>query len=71
MTNFEEGTTLPSHQDSVASQIKPSVLAGNIGNPILLTDVNLAGVSAHPARGGEQVQIWVRLGNNRRGQPNS
>ncbi|BEH09647.1 hypothetical protein GSUET_12590 [Geobacter sulfurreducens subsp. ethanolicus] len=61
MSNTEEETTLPSNQDSVASQIKPGVLAGNIGKPILLTDVNLAGVSAHPARGGEQVQIWVRL----------
>jgi len=61
MTNCEEGSNLPSHHGSVASPIKPGVLAGNIGDPILLTDVNLAGVSAHPARGGEQVQIWVRL----------
>jgi hypothetical protein len=61
MTNCEEGSNPPSHHGSVASPTKPGVLAGNIGDPILLTDINLAGVSAHPARGGEQVQIWVRL----------
>lgn len=61
MTNCEEGSNLPSHNGPEAKPIKPGVLAGNIGDPILLTDVNLAGVSAQPARGGEQVQIWVRL----------
>tara|TARA_R110002124_G_C8967758_1_gene514707 strand:+ start:3700 stop:4875 length:1176 start_codon:yes stop_codon:yes gene_type:complete len=34
---------------------------GNIGKPILLTDVNMHGVSSKAAQCGEQVDIWVRL----------
>ena len=35
----------------------------NSGEPIKLTDINLAGVTAEPARGGEQVKVWARLGS--------
>lgn len=33
----------------------------NLGEPIILTDVNLAGVSAEAAREGEGVSVWTRL----------
>lgn len=33
----------------------------NIGEPIRLTDLNLAGVSAEAARGGAEVEIWTRM----------
>jgi len=45
----------------VSPQISPEVAVSNIGNPIRLTGVNLAGVSAEHARGSEQVNIWTRL----------
>ncbi|MBS3651947.1 hypothetical protein KEU06_25405 [Pseudaminobacter sp. 19-2017] len=39
----------------------PGVLAGNVGEPIKLTDLTLAGVSAEAARGGDTIKIWTRL----------
>lgn len=33
----------------------------NIGEPIRLTDLNFAGVSAEAARGGGEVEIWTRM----------
>lgn len=33
----------------------------NLGEPVNLTNLNLAGVSAHAARGGEKVDIWTRM----------
>ncbi len=57
----EDSKTTPSSPDSAAPQTRPGVLVGNIGNPILLTDVKLAGVTAQHARASEQVNIWTRL----------
>ena len=37
------------------------VLAGNLGEPIKLTDLKLAGVSAEAARRGQTLKIWTRL----------
>ncbi len=39
----------------------PGKFAGNIGDPILLTNVGLDGVAAGNARGGEMLQVWTRL----------
>ncbi|MDP3906755.1 hypothetical protein [Novosphingobium sp.] len=33
----------------------------NMGEPVVLSEINLAGVSSHSARGGEQVDIITRL----------
>jgi len=40
---------------------KPGMLAGNLGEPIKLPNLLLAGVSAEAARGGQNVKIWTRL----------
>lgn len=40
---------------------RPSQLIGNIGEPIGLNELNVHGVSASAARGGEQVKVWTRL----------
>jgi hypothetical protein len=40
---------------------KPGELVRNIGEPILLSSVQLSGVTASAARSGEEVQIWTRL----------
>jgi hypothetical protein len=40
---------------------KPGELIRNLGKPILLTSVQLSGVTAQAARQGEQVQVWTRL----------
>lgn len=37
------------------------VLAGNLGKPISLTDLQINGVSAEAARDGQTVKIWTRL----------
>ncbi len=34
---------------------------GNLGEPVYLKDLNLAGISAEAARGGQNVQIWTRM----------
>lgn len=34
---------------------------GNLGEPILLHDVNMAGISAEAAQGGQKVQVWTRM----------
>lgn len=45
------------------NEVKPKIgVASNLGEPILLKDMNLAGVSAEAAQGGEKVQIWTRMG---------
>ena len=51
MANSEEGSIVPSSEDSVVTKVKPGVLAGNICNPILLTDVNIAGARQIKAYG--------------------
>ncbi|ATI79952.1 hypothetical protein [Sphingobium yanoikuyae] len=33
----------------------------NLGDPILLNNLNLAGISAEAAQGGQKVQIWTRM----------
>lgn len=37
------------------------VLAGNLGAPILLSEVNLCGVLAAPAQPGETASVWTRM----------
>jgi hypothetical protein len=44
-----------------SSSAIPGVLAGNIGNPIMLSDVQVDGVAADHARFGEIAKIWTRL----------
>jgi hypothetical protein len=39
----------------------PGTLAGNTGDPIMLTDVQVDGVAASNARGGEMLKVWTRL----------
>lgn len=34
---------------------------GNLGEPIYLKDLNMAGVSAEAAQGGQTIQIWTRM----------
>jgi hypothetical protein len=40
---------------------KLGVLVGNIGEPIRLSDLQLAGVSAEAGRSGDAVKVWTRL----------
>jgi hypothetical protein len=40
---------------------RPGTLVGNMGVPIGLSELNVHGVSATSARGGEKVEIWTRL----------
>ncbi|BBD98872.1 hypothetical protein SAMIE_1023730 [Sphingobium amiense] len=40
---------------------KAGDLVSNLGNPILLKNVNMAGVSAEAAQGGQKIQIWTRM----------
>lgn len=47
--------------DEIANDPTPGVIAGNIGEPIMLTGVNLHGVAAKACRGGEQAEVYVRL----------
>lgn len=39
----------------------PSVLVGNLGKPIKLTELQLDGVAAEASRAGETIKIWTRL----------
>jgi len=39
----------------------PGPLAGNVGDPIALTGVQLDGVAAEAARGGQVIKVWTRL----------
>ncbi len=48
-------------EDSSTLPPLPGSLAGNIGDPILLTNVELDGVAAGNARGGEMLKVWTRL----------
>lgn len=46
------------------TEAKPAPKVGdidNLGKPILLKDMNMAGVSAEAAQGGQKVQIWTRM----------
>jgi len=47
---------------SGASQIKPGVVAGNLGEPIRLSNVAVDGVAAEAAQKGQQAKLWVRMG---------
>jgi len=38
-----------------------SILVGNLGEPIAIADLNMAGVSAQAAQGGETIEIWTQL----------
>ena len=40
---------------------RPGLLVGNLGEPIKLTGVNMCGVSAEAARGGDTIEFWTRL----------
>jgi hypothetical protein len=40
---------------------KPGILFKNIGEPIKLSSLQLNGVSAEPARGGDTIKVWTRL----------
>ena len=40
---------------------KPGELVRNIGEPLLLKEVNVHGVSAEACKGGGEVAIWVRM----------
>jgi hypothetical protein len=39
----------------------PGVVAGNLGEPVKLSGLQLQGVSAEAARGGDTFKIWTRL----------
>lgn len=39
----------------------PGVLAGNLGKPIKLTDLQLNGVAGETVRGGQTIKVWTRL----------
>ena len=40
---------------------RPELIVSNLGDPIRLSDMNMAGISAEAARGGETVEIWTRM----------
>jgi hypothetical protein len=40
---------------------KSGILVGNIAEPIKLADLQLNGVSAEAARGGDTIKVWTRL----------
>ncbi|WP_441234484.1 hypothetical protein [Bradyrhizobium sp. 930_D9_N1_4] len=50
-----------SQQPEPGSLPKPGLLVGNIAEPIKLSDLQLNGVSAGAARGGDTIQVWTRL----------
>lgn len=39
----------------------PGIIAGNLGKPLTLTDLQLNGITAEHVRGGSTVKIWTRL----------
>ena len=43
------------------SEKKPGILAGNLGEPTILSDINLCGVSAKAGREGEQIEVWTLM----------
>jgi hypothetical protein len=45
----------------VQNENAPGVVVKNIGEPIRLKDVNLAGVSAESGSGGSEIKVWTRL----------
>ncbi|MCB1549986.1 MAG: hypothetical protein KDJ41_19465 [Hyphomicrobiaceae bacterium] len=47
--------------DSNNNKPARGVLAGNLGEPIRLTDLTHVGVSAEAARGGQKIKLWTRL----------
>ncbi len=48
-----------SHQQD--NSRRPGIVAGNLGEPIKLSGLQLHGVSAETARGGDTVKVWTRL----------
>jgi hypothetical protein len=40
---------------------RPGTLASNLGDPILLTNVNLCGVTAEAKQGPGEIDVWVRM----------
>jgi len=51
-------TEFPSEQDH---NTQPGVIAGNLGEAIKLSGLQLQGVSAEAARGGDTFKVWTRL----------
>lgn len=47
--------------DATNKKLARGGLAGNVGEPIKLTGLTLAGVSAEAARGGQTIKLWTRL----------
>ncbi|SMH30227.1 hypothetical protein [Mesorhizobium australicum] len=47
--------------EPIPDQPAPGVLAGNLGKPIKLTDLQLNGVTAEAGRGGQTISIYTRL----------
>jgi hypothetical protein len=55
-------TTFRLNEERAAPALSiPGTLAGNLGEPIHLRNVNLCGVSAESVRGPSHVKIWTRL----------
>lgn len=46
---------------SIPRQPSADVLAGNLGTPIKLTDLEFNGVAAEAGRDGQRIRIWTRL----------
>ncbi|MGE3778986.1 MAG: hypothetical protein AB7F89_17505 [Pirellulaceae bacterium] len=52
----------PNHSSLGASNApQPTLVVGNLADPIRLKQVELNGVAAEAARGGEMVKVWTRL----------
>ena len=47
--------------DAVNDEPFAGRLVGNVGEPTRLKELNLAGVSAAPAKGGDTAKIWTRM----------
>nr|WP_210246984.1 hypothetical protein [Agrobacterium tumefaciens] len=47
--------------DAVNEKPYAGMLVGNVGEPIRLKELNLAGVSAAPAKEGDTAKIWTRM----------
>lgn len=48
-------------RDMPDAPVRPGLIGSNMGKPILVTDLNMAGVSMHAARAGETLEILTRL----------
>ncbi len=47
--------------DAVNEEHSVGNLVSNVGEPIRLKEMDLAGISAAPAKGGDTAKIWTRM----------